>query len=170
VSGGPGEEESYRAFVVARYSALRRTAYVLTGNHHDAEDLVQTALMKAAGVWGRVGERPEPYVRRIMYHENVSRWRRRRVTEEPLGSHDTPVETDEVSENRVVLAQALSRLTAKQRTVLVLRYFEDLTEQQAAAVMGVRVGTIKSQTRHALMRLRQVAPELLDRLGEPVEA
>ena len=71
-------------FVTARYAALRRTAYALTGSHHDAEDLVQTALMKAAGVWARIEERPEPHVRRIMYHENVSRWRRRRVREEPL--------------------------------------------------------------------------------------
>jgi DNA-directed RNA polymerase specialized sigma24 family protein len=108
VSSGPGEEESYRAFVAARYTALRRTAYVLTGNHHDAEDLVQTALMKAAGVWRRIEERPEPYVRRIMYHENVSAWRRRRVTEEPLGSHDSALEVGDSADDRLVLAEALS--------------------------------------------------------------
>jgi RNA polymerase sigma-70 factor (sigma-E family) len=169
VSGAAGDEETYRAFVTARYTALRRTAYVLTGNHHDAEDLVQTALMKAAGVWRRIEERPEPYVRRIMYHENVSRWRRRRVTEEPLGSHDSAVEVGDSVDDRMVLAEALSRLTPKQRTVLVLRYYEDLTEQQAAVVMGVRVGTIKSQTRHALMRLRELAPDLVTRLEEPVD-
>jgi RNA polymerase sigma-70 factor (sigma-E family) len=169
VSSGLGEEESYRAFVAARYTALRRTAYVLTGNHHDAEDRVQTALMKAAGVWRRIEERPEPYVRRIMYHENVSAWRRRRVTEEPLGSHDSPLEVGDSADDRLVLAEALSRLTPKQRTVLVLRYYEDLTEQQAAAVMGVRVGTIKSQTRHALMRVRELAPELVTRMEEAVD-
>jgi RNA polymerase sigma-70 factor (sigma-E family) len=171
VSGAAGDdEETYRAFVTARYTALRRTAYVLTGNHHDAEDLVQTALMKAAGVWRRIEERPEPYVRRIMYHENVSAWRRRRVTEEPLGFHDSALEVGHSADDRMVLAEALSRLTPKQRTVLVLRYYEDLTEQQAAAVMGVRVGTIKSQTRHALMRLRELAPDLVTRREKPVDA
>jgi RNA polymerase sigma factor (sigma-70 family) len=125
--------------------------------------------MKAAGVWRRIEERPEPYVRRIMYHENVSAWRRRRVTEETLGSHDSALEVGDSADDRMVLAEALSRLTPKQRTVLVLRYYEDLTEQQAAAVMGVRVGTIKSQTRHALMRLRELAPDLVTRTGEPVD-
>jgi len=161
---GMSGEESYHAFVSARYAALRRTAYVLTGNHHDAEDLVQTALMKAAGVWGRISERPEPYVRKVMYHENISRWRRRRVTEEPLEGHDSAVEHTDSAEDRLLLAGALARLTPKQRTVLVLRYYEDLTEQQAASAMGVRLGTVKSQTRHALMRLRQLAPELVDRM------
>lgn len=164
MSGISPEEDGYHAFVTARYTALRRTAYVLTGNHHDAEDLLQTSLMKAAGVWTRISERPEPYVRRVMYNENVSRWRRRRVAEEPLGAHDV-VRDDDCDRRwqRLVLTEALGRLTPKQRTVLVLRYYEDLTETQAAAVMGVRPGTIKSQTRHALMRLRQVAPDLLDR-------
>lgn len=166
---GLSEEESYHAFVSARYAALRRTAYVLTGDHHDAEDLVQTALMKAAGVWGRISERPEPYVRKVMYHENVSRWRRRRVAEEPLEGHDSAVEQTDSAEDRLLLADVLARLTPKQRTVLVLRYYEDLTEQQAAAAMGVRVGTVKSQTRHALTRLRQLAPELVEQM-ERVEA
>lgn len=161
-------EEGYNAFVTARYAALRRTAYVLTGNHHDAEDLVQTALMKAAGVWGRIHERPEPYVRRIMYHENISRWRRRRVAEE-LDGHDAAVEHADATVDRIVIANALARLTPKQRTVLVLRYVEDRTEQQAATVMGVGVGTIKSQTRHALTRLRRLAPELVGHM-EPADA
>jgi RNA polymerase sigma-70 factor (sigma-E family) len=168
VSRLSADEESYDAFVTARYAALRRTAYVLTGNHHDAEDLLQTALIKAAGVWGRISARPEPYVRKIMYHENVSRRRRRRVYEEPLGAYDVVRDDDsDRAWERLTLADALARLTPKQRTVLVLRYYEDLTETQAAAVMGVRPGTIKSQTRHALMRLRQVAPDLLAR-ADPV--
>lgn len=170
MSAATGDEGSYDAFVAGRYTALRRTALVLTGNHHDAEDLVQTALMKAAGVWGRISERPEPYVRRIMYHENISRWRRRRVAEEPLGPNDSAMEHVDGTVDRVVLAAALARLTPKQRTVLVLRYYEDLTEQQAAAVMGVRVGTIKSQTRHALQRLRQLAPDLVTHVPEHVDA
>jgi RNA polymerase sigma-70 factor (sigma-E family) len=169
VSGADSGDESYHAFVSARYAALRRTAYVLTGNHHDAEDLVQTALMKAAGVWRRIEERPEPYVRRIMYHENVSRWRRRWVVEEPLPSRDTTTGIDDSADQRLMLAEALARLTPKQRTVLVLRFYEDLTEQQTAVVMGVRLGTVKSQTRYALARLRVVAPDLLTRSGDGVD-
>lgn len=164
-----GDETSFHAFVTSRYTALRRTAYVLTGDHHDAEDLVQTALMKAAGVWERIADRPEPYVRRIMYHENVSRWRRRRLVEVPLEGYVDDGTEASTPEERMLLAEALSRLTPKQRTVLVLRFYEDLTEQQVAVVMGVRLGTVKSQTRQALSRLRQVAPELLTRRWEHTE-
>ena len=141
-----GDEESYREFVTARYAALRRTAYVLTGDHHDAEDLVQTALMKAAGVWGRIRQRPEPYVRRIMYHENVSRWRRRRVVEEPLGGHDEANgDGAERGLDRVVLADALARLTPKQRTVLVLRHYENLKFREIAEVLEISGATVERE-------------------------
>lgn len=171
----PEGEAGFHAFVAARYGALLRTGYVLTGNHHDAEDLVQTALMKAAGVWGRIASRPEPYVRRVMYHENVSRWRRRRLGEVGLDAlgpeHEVAGGAGEGRVvNRVDMAEALRRLTPKQRTVLVLRYYEDLSEQQTAAAMGVRVGTVKSQTRHALMRLRELAPELVSQIEATVDA
>ncbi len=161
---------SFDAFVQGRYSALYRTAYALTGSHHDAEDLLQTALMKAAGVWGRVHERPEPYVRRIMYHENISRWRRRRLREDPVEVPPDRAQRYVDTDLRLTFERALSRLTPKQRTVLVLRFYEDLTEVQAAAVMGIRPGTVKSQTRHALRRLVELAPELHSLVAERVNA
>lgn len=159
-------EDTFTAWVDARSAALHRTAYLLTGHHHDAEDLVQTALVKAAGVWGRIADHPEPYVRRIMYHENVSRWRRRRVDEHLVdAAPEQAAPPSGPTPDRLVLAEALARLTPKQRTVLVLRYYEDLSEQQTAAAMGVRLGTVKSQTRHALQRLRELAPDLLAEWG-----
>lgn len=160
----PGDaEQEFRDFVAARSPALSRTAYLLTGDHQLAEDLVQTTLFKTAKAWSRIAGPPEPYARRVMYHECVSWWRRRR--------HLTEVSADQLPERShaaadrdtaVVLRQALARLTPKQRTVLVLRYFEDLSESQVAEVMGVALGTVKSQTRHALKRLRELAPELVD--------
>jgi RNA polymerase sigma-70 factor (sigma-E family) len=159
------DEEAFHAFVVARTAALARTAYLLTGDHHLAEDLVQTALFKAAKSWGRIQGDPEPYVRRILYTENVSWWRRRRHTAEtPLGAYDAPGAAAD-DDLRLALEQALGRLTAKQRTVLVLRYYEDRTEAQTAELLGIGVGTVKSTTRQALARLRAVAPHLGELMG-----
>jgi len=156
-----GAESAFDEFVAGRYAALLRTAYLLTGNHHDAEDLVQVALVKAVGVWRRIADDPEPYVRRILVNENISRWRRHRgrevVTDVPGGERPGRAEA---LDDRLDLAAALARLTPKQRTVLVLRYYEDRTEQQTAALMGVAVGTVKSQTRDALAALKRVAPHL----------
>lgn len=156
-------EEHFEQYVVARRGALLRTAYLLTGNLHDAEDLVQRALVKAVAKWPRIMERPEPYVRRILYRENVSRWRRR-----PVGEHlaaEVPERPDEQGSDhagRLAVRAALLRLTPRQRAVLVCRFYDDLTEVQTAEVLGVGVGTVKSQTRHALKRLRELAPDLQD--------
>jgi RNA polymerase sigma factor (sigma-70 family) len=100
-------------------------------------------------------------VRRILVNENISRWRRHRGREVAVSAvpRDESVGADP-AEERMDLAAALARLTAKQRTVLVLRYYDDLTERQTAAVMGVALGTVKSQTRDALAALRRVAPHL----------
>lgn len=157
-------EESFRAFVGTRLPALKRAAWLLVGDVHQAEDLVQVALTKAAMRWERIVARgdPEPYVRRILYNEHVSWWRRRKLTEvvtatvdeRPAGEVDVPM--------RVAMERALARLTPKQRAVLVLRYYEDLSESQAADMLGVTVGTVRSQTRHALARLRALAPELAE--------
>jgi RNA polymerase sigma-70 factor (sigma-E family) len=150
-------------FVAARYSALLRSARLLSGNHHDGEDLVQTALVKAVGVWTRIADDPEPYVRRIMVNENISRWRRHRgrtsVVADPTAARDgaAPVES---AEDRLDLAAALATLAPRQRTVVVLRYFEDLTERETARLMGTSIGTVKSQTRDALARLRRLVPDL----------
>ena len=162
---GQLDEDAFHEFVVARTPALARTAYLLTGDHHLAEDLVQTALFKAAKAWGRIQGDPEPYVRRILYTENVSWWRRRRhTTETALGEYDEPAATAD-DDLRLSLEHALARLTGKQRTVLVLRYYEDRTEAQTAEILGIGVGTVKSTTRQALARLRAVAPHLGELVG-----
>lgn len=159
------DEEAFRQFVATRRPRLLRAAYLLTGDAGLAEDLVQTALFKTALRWRRVAGSgdPEPYVRRILYTEHVSAWRRRRVPE-VLGASapDGLTAVGDDPERRLLLREALARLTPKQRAVLVLRYYEDLTETQAAAVLGCAPGTVKSQTRHALERLRELAPELAE--------
>ena len=159
-------EQQFREFVHARTPALSRTAYLLTGDAHLAEDLVQTALFKAAKAWHRIDGDPEPYIRRILYNQNVSWWRSRRLTETALGSYDAPSTDSADRDLRLTLEQALARITARQRTVLVLRYFEDLTEVQTAAALGISAGTVKSTTRQAFARLRALAPELAELIGE----
>jgi RNA polymerase sigma-70 factor (sigma-E family) len=169
--------EGFAAFVHARGRALARTAYLLTGDHQHAEDLLQAALAKAAMRWPSiVGGSPEAYIRRILYTQNVSIWRRRRGREvlsaeppdpraggpDPRAGGPDPADATAV---RLAVEQALARLTRRQRTILVLRYFEDLTEAQTAQVLGIAVGTVKSQTRDSLARLRAVAPDLADLVG-----
>jgi RNA polymerase sigma-70 factor (sigma-E family) len=151
---------AFDEFVRTRTPALARTAYLLTGDAHLAEDLVQTALFKAARAWHRIEGDPEPYVRRILYTQNVSWWRRRRLKETPLGPYDEPAADAPDADLRLSLEAALARLTDRQRTVLVLRFFEDLTEVQTAAALGIGAGTVKSTTREALARLRAMAPHL----------
>jgi len=157
------DEAGFAEFVAARSRALGRTAYLLTGDHHHAEDLLQTALVEAARRWERLDE-PEAYVRRVLYTRNISAWRRRRLTEVSLGALDAPAPHAD-SDTRLALADAMVSLTAKQRTVLVLRYFEDLTEVQTAAALGVSVGTIKTISRQALARLRTQHPHLARLVG-----
>ena len=162
------DEDAFNAFVHARTPALSRTAYLLTGDAHLAEDLVQTALFKAAKSWHRIQGDPEPYVRRILYTQNVSWWRaRKHVREQALGAYDAPAGPAGDTDLRLTLEEALQRLTARQRTVLVLRYFEDLTEVQASAALGIGPGTVKSIARQALARLRTLAPELAELVTEP---
>lgn len=156
----------FDAFVRARTPALLRLAYRLTGDQHLAEDLVQSALGLTHRAWRNLHAtgNAEAYTRKTMYHLQVSHWRRRRIVESfPGVVPDRPaIQTDHAEQTalRLSLHSALSRLTAKQRAVLVLRFFDDLTEAQAAETLGVSVGTIKSQTAKALERLRVLAPEL----------
>lgn len=157
------EREDFEEFVAARQSSLLRTAYLLTGHRQDAEDLVQVALVKAVPHWHRITDNPEAYVRRMLVRENISRWRRRRWREVSVDSHEDAVQggtpTDDVA-SRLSLCRALAQLAPRQRAVLVLRYLEDLDVAQTAEALGVSVGTVKSQTRDALARLRTVAPDL----------
>ena len=158
-------EAVFNDFVVARGPALMRTAYLLTRDRQLAEDLVQTALFKAARRWEHIQGEPEPYVRRVLYNESASWWRRRRSVE-ARDSQDGDVEGrgDDVDLQLSVEA-ALGQLTLKQRKVLVLRYYEDLTEVETARVLGVGVGTVKSTQRQALARLRVLAPDLGELIG-----
>lgn len=153
------EDQEFRGFVVARGSALVRSAYVLTGDQQLAEDLVQSALEKAARHWGsiRFAGAAESYVRKTMYRDQVSIWRRRRVREDltdVIPEPRRPESAGDQVEDRLDLAQALSRLGRRQRTILVLRFYEDLTEREVAEMLGISVGTVKSQTSKALRRLR----------------
>jgi len=158
-------DREFQQLVAARGPALLRTAYLLTGDQQLSEDLVQTSLEKALRHWSKikVAAATEGYVRQIMYRENVSIWRQRHardvLTAEPPETRGTPPSGDQV-EDRLMMREALLRLGARQRTVLVLRFYEDLTEEQVASAMGVTVGTVKSQTAKALDRLRRTAPEL----------
>ena len=140
--------------------ALLRTAYLLTGHPEDAEDLVQTALVKAVPAWSRIAGEPDAYVRRIMVNENISRWRKRRGREVLVADAPEGSSLDPDSADAVALEKALATLAPKQRAVIVLRYFEDLTERETAEILGVAVGTVKSQARDALARLRLALPGL----------
>ena len=155
-------EVELREFVSARGRALSRTAYLLTGDHQAAEDLVQEAYVVLVRRWQKHGAvDPEAYVRRILYSRFVDGWRRRRLWELPWASPPDTPGGDEAgtATDRLTVQEALTRLTPRQRAVLVLRFYEDLTEVQAAAALGVSPSTVKSQTRVALQRLRELVPE-----------
>jgi RNA polymerase sigma-70 factor (sigma-E family) len=159
------QDEEFRGFVTARGPSLLRTAYLLTGDQQLAEDLVQTALERAVTHWTsiRFSGAVESYVRRTMYREQVSLWRRRRVAEMSVPEPPEPRRAgDDVTtvEDRLVMRDALMLLGRRQRTVLVMRYFEDLTEQQVADALGISLGTVKSQAHKALARLRELCGDL----------
>jgi RNA polymerase sigma-70 factor (sigma-E family) len=160
-------DDEFDSFVRARTHALLRSAYLLTGDQQLAEDLVQSALTKTHQAWKRLDDygNAEAYARRTMYHLQVSWWRRRRVAEVmPERMPDRAGGDDHAGSVslRLALRSALLQLTARQRAVLVLRYFEDRTESEVADLLGVHIGTVKSQASKALARLRAIAPELGD--------
>jgi RNA polymerase sigma-70 factor (sigma-E family) len=164
------EGEGFAQFVVARERALQRTAWLLTGDWALAEDLVQTALVRSWPRWERIRRRddPEIYVRRAMVNTWASWSRRRWRGERASGAvPERPAPGDLAAEVAVRMAvrSALGSLTVKERAVLVLRVFDDLSEVQVAQVLGCAVGTVKSTMARAVGRLRddpQLA-ELLDR-------
>jgi len=163
------DQPGFDEFVFARRAALVRTAYLLTGSHPDAEDLVQTALIKCVPHWKQIADRPEPYVRQVLVRESVSRWRRRRWRETSTDAVPEQTQAAPDLDQRETLRRALGTLAPRQRAVMVLRYYEDLTEKETASVLGVAVGTVKSQARDGLARLRELVPDLeVD--GDPVTA
>jgi RNA polymerase sigma-70 factor (sigma-E family) len=145
----------FEEFVVARRDALLRTAYLLTGNRDDAEDLVQSALIKVVPKWSRIQDRPEGYIRQVLVRESVNRWRGRRWREVPTEVLPEPMPQDADPADRIGLLQALRSLSPQQRAVIVLRYFDDLTEADTATALDISVGTVKSYARDALARLRK---------------
>ncbi len=160
----PTSEPGFDLFVRTRSPALLRSAYLLTGDQHLAEDLVQSALALTHRAWRRlhVAGNAEAYTRRTMYHLQVSWWRRKRVAVSFTGQVPDFADADhaDLTALRLSLRGALSQLTTKQRAVIVLRFFDDLSEAQTAESLGVSIGTVKSQTAKALARLRELAPDL----------
>ena len=155
----------FREFMHARWPAMVRLAYALTGDQGHAEDVAQAAFARAYASWPKVRRtgNPEAYVRRIVVNENRNRFRKQRVAERltdsppESGSADTTSQYDE----RSVLIAALQRLGPRQRAVVVLRYWLGLTEAETAAELNCSIGTIKSQASRALASLRESA-ELVD--------
>jgi RNA polymerase sigma-70 factor (sigma-E family) len=159
------DDQEFTEWAAGCQHQLLRSAYLVTGDLHRAQDLVQDALVQVALRWTRLrAGNPTAYARRVVMNGNISWWRRRR--REVLTS-TTPDRRGEVveTETQLVVQRALSRLTERQRRVLVLRHFDDLTERETAEVLGVSIGTVKSQNAAALARLRDGAPELLDLIG-----
>lgn len=159
------DEREFTEWVAGCERRLLRSAYLLTGDLHRAQDLVQEALVKVALRWGRLRDgNPTAYARTVIVRDNISLWRRHRYE---VGT-DRPADLAAVStdpEAAMVVRRALGRLTTRQRAVVVLRHFDDLTERETADLLGVSVGTVKSQNAAALARLRDGAPELLDLIG-----
>lgn len=154
-------------FVAARSTALLRTAYLLTHDHGLAEDLLQTALTKSWFAWGRINGNPEPYVRKVLVNTFASWWRRKWHGERPTETLPEGATTDSPGQS-LDLWTAMERLPNRQRAVIVLRYFEDLTERETAELLGCSVGTVKSQTSKALAHLR-IDPALHDPDSTPTD-
>lgn len=167
-------DEDFLDFVRARQETLLRAAVLVCGNHHTAQDLLQEAFAKLASRWEQVrGGSPDAYVRKILYRDAVSHWRKW-GRERPYDVHAPEGEfvtrasaRDEAADwvSGAAVRAALAELAPRQRAVLVLRYYEDLSEDQIAEILGVSRGTVKSQASKALGNLRRQLPEL-----EPVVA
>lgn len=162
-----GIDGDFTAFVKERSGVLLRAARALAGSQHSAEDLLQTALAKAYVRWPRIRGDAEPYVRRVLYLDQVSRWRRRSGRPEfpvavlpDVGEHDSEHDSEHEVDLRLLLRGALLALPPRQRAVLTLRYLEDLSVTQTAELLGCHAGTVASQTARGLARLRRLVPAL----------
>ncbi|MFI5621652.1 SigE family RNA polymerase sigma factor [Streptomyces sp. NPDC051567] len=156
---GPASEAEFTAYVRERRSALYATAFHLTGDRHEAEDLLQSALFSTYRAWDRITDKAAVggYLRRTMTNLHISAWRRRKLNEYPTEElPETASDTDAMrgTELRAVLWQALARIPEPQRTMLVLRYYEGRTDPEIAEILGISVGTVKSSIWRSLRRLR----------------
>ena len=154
----PSVDPGFVEFVAARSAALFRTAMLIVGDRHAAEDLVQSALERAYRHWDRVAgmDAPEAYVRRILANLAADHHRLRNRGPLPLLEHDAPTRdvSQDVDEHDAVM-RILDDLPPRMRAVLVLRYYDDLSEAQTAEALGIAVGTVKSQAARALSKLRE---------------
>jgi RNA polymerase sigma-70 factor (sigma-E family) len=155
-------DPSFETFVDDRSTALLRTAYLLTGDRGHAEDLLQTALLRTARHWSRARDAPEAYARQVLVNLSRDRIRSlfRRPREAPMPSDPDTLRTvdggyERVTERRVVV-RALAELPIRQRQVVILRFFEDLSVEQTAELIGSSTGTVKTHTSRALARLREL--------------
>lgn len=158
-------------YVRSRGAALLRAAQSMTGNRADAEDLVQATLVKAYQSWDRIAEPAalDGYVRRIMVNTHISGWRRRRLDEYPTDElPDTPAD-DATGDSDLhdVVRRAIDRLPRQMRAAVLLRFYDDMTEQQVAAALGVSVGTVKSTVARAVAKLRTDAELGADGAARP---
>jgi RNA polymerase sigma-70 factor, ECF subfamily len=161
-------DQVFAEFVAAHSAELLRVAYLLTGQQAAAEDLLQTAMLKTYQACGRLD--PDvplgAYVRRVLYTTHVSGWRRRRFREVLMGAPpERPQVRDRYAEQdeRDRLWRHVSRLPTMQRATIVLRFYEDRSEQETAALLSIAPGTVKAHTSRALARLR----DLEERAAEP---
>ncbi|MEV4926203.1 SigE family RNA polymerase sigma factor [Streptomyces roseoverticillatus] len=153
-------EAAFTAYVQERRASLYATAYHLTGDRHEAEDLLQSALFSTYRAWDRITDKAAVggYLRRTMTNLHISAWRRRKLNEYPTEElPEMPGESDAMrgTELRAVLWQALARLPELQRTMLVLRYYEGRTDPEIAEILDISVGTVKSSIWRSLRRLRE---------------
>jgi RNA polymerase sigma-70 factor (sigma-E family) len=152
------DDAAFREYVLTRGTALLRVAIMLTGNRADAEDLVQVALAKTYLAWDKINDRAalDAYVRRAMVNTHISWWRRRKVEEYPTDELPDQAIADHARDSDMaeVVQRALSRLPDRMRAAVMLRYFEDMTEQEIAEALGVSLGTVKSTVSRAVARLR----------------
>ncbi|TDQ52918.1 RNA polymerase sigma-70 factor (sigma-E family) [Actinorugispora endophytica] len=159
--------EEFSDYVQRRGPALQRMALSLTGNHADAEDLLQAALVKTFFAWERISSphARDGYVRRAMVNTQISEWRRKHLDVYP---------TDEIPEQRMddptwrtdladAVGRAIRRLPDRQRLAVVLRYYEDMSEAEIASALGVSVGTVKSTVSRAVAKLRHDADLIIER-------
>lgn len=153
-------EAEFTAYVRERRASLYATAYHLTGDRYEAEDLLQSALFSTYRAWDRISDKAAVggYLRRTMTNLHISAWRRRKLNEYPTEElPETAGDTDAMrgTELRAVLWQALARLPELQRTMLVLRYYEGRTDPEIADILDISVGTVKSSIWRSLRRLRE---------------
>lgn len=165
-------DREFREFFDAEFRPLKRLAYLLTADWTEAEDLAQEAMVRTYRAWHRIRMRKQPgaYARTVLVNKHRSMLRRAVVeAKHVVARMPDPVPPEGLDEDQVVVWQAVQTLPPKERQVLVLRYYEDMSQQQIADVMSIPVGTVKSITHRALKHLRRELGDeyqLLEMVGE----